>query len=425
VREQIRDRLALPFADGGEHSVKNIARPIRVYALSADAVAALPKAAAPAAPRPVAPRDPRQVIAAVALAGSLIIAGGMWWLWPSPKPPSGTATGPVLEKAAAVASPRMSIVVLPFGNLSNDPEQQFFVDGVTEDLTTDLSRIATSFVISRNTAFTYKDKPVDAKQIGRELGVRYVLEGSVQRTGKQVRVNAQLIDAEIDAHVWAERFERDIGDLFALQNDITSRIAIAPNLALIDAEAARPTVNPDALDYILRGRAAWLRPFSRDNNAEQIGFFEHALALDAHSVEAQAWLANALASRVLGGVSDSAAADIARAEGLRASLGRIAPQLALAFRQSPDIARGAPICGGHSRIRGGARVQSQLGVSITRSQPVQALHRVDRGDDPARRASHPPQSPRLQYLRFLSPDRAGAPAAIAHRRGDHLARKGA
>jgi len=114
-------------------------------------------------------------------------------------------------------------VALPFTNLSDDKEQQYFADGITEDLTTDLSRIAHMLVISRNTAFTYKDKPVNTKQIGRELGVRYVLEGSFQRSGKQVRVNAQLIDAETDTHLWAVRFERDMGDLFALQNEITSR----------------------------------------------------------------------------------------------------------------------------------------------------------------------------------------------------------
>ncbi len=119
---------------------------------------------------------------------------------------------PISQPAVA---PRLSIVVLPFTNLSNDPEQQYFADGITEDLTTDLSRIADMFVISRNTAFTYRNKRVDTKQIGRELGVRYVLEGSVRRSGNQVRVNAQLIDAETDAHLWAERFDRDTGDLFA------------------------------------------------------------------------------------------------------------------------------------------------------------------------------------------------------------------
>ena len=114
--------------------------------------------------------------------------------------------------------------MLPFANLSEDREQQYFVDAITEDLTTDLSRMSESFVISRNTAFTYRGKSIDAKQIGRELGVRYVLEGSVRRSGNQVRVNVQLIEAETRAHLWAERFDGEIGDVFALQNEITSRI---------------------------------------------------------------------------------------------------------------------------------------------------------------------------------------------------------
>jgi adenylate cyclase len=337
VRDQIRDRLALPFEDGGEQSVKNIARPIGVYALSADAVAALPKTATPAASRPAAPRYARRGVAALAVAGVLLIAGGLWWLWPWAKAPSATATAPPLEKAAAPsAAPRLSIVVLPFTNLSNNPEQQYFADGVTEDLTTDLSRIVGSFVISRNTAFTYRDKPVNAKQIGRELGVRYVLEGSVQRSVKQVRVNAQLIDAETDAHLWAERFEHDIGDLFALQNEITSRIAIALNRALISAEAVRPTVNPDALDYILRGRAALLKGASR---AEAIGLFERALAVDPHSVEAQSMLANALLGRVLDGISASAAADIQRAEGLVGQALTVSPGSLLAHFAKGELLR--------------------------------------------------------------------------------------
>ncbi len=185
----------------------------------------------------------------------------------SDPPLTAVAAAPTAISQPPVA-PRLSIVVLPFANLSNDPEQQYFADAVTEDLTTDLSRIADMFVISRNTAFTYKDKPVNTKQIGRELGVRYVLEGSVRRSGNQLRVTAQLIDAETDAHLWAERFDRDTGDLFALQNEITSRIAIALNLELIGAEAARPTERPDALDYILRGRAALDKTASRDNYAE-------------------------------------------------------------------------------------------------------------------------------------------------------------
>jgi TolB-like protein/DNA-binding winged helix-turn-helix (wHTH) protein/Flp pilus assembly protein TadD len=221
-----------------------------------------------------------------------------------------------LWSGASRPAPRLSIVVLPFTNLTDDREQQYFADGITDDLTTDLSRLAHMFVISRNTAFTYLNKPFDAKQIGRELGVRYVLQGSVRRSGNQVRVNAQLIDAETDAHLWAERFDRDTGELFVLQNEITARIAVALDIEVTGAEAARRREHPDALDYVLRGRAAWNKGSTRDNYAQAIGLFERALALDPRSLDAQSWLASALATRVNGGLADSADADIARAEGL-------------------------------------------------------------------------------------------------------------
>jgi TolB-like protein len=170
-----------------------------------------------------------------------------------PVPTAETAVPIILYEARP--RPHLSIVVLPFANLSDDREQQYFADGITGDLTTDLSRLADMFVISRHTAFTYRDKAVDTKQIGRELGVRYVVEGSVRRSGDQVRVNVQLIDAESDAHLWAERFDCAAGDLFTLQSEITSRIAVALDLELVGAEAARPTEHPDALDHVLRGRA--------------------------------------------------------------------------------------------------------------------------------------------------------------------------
>ena len=215
-----------------------------------------------------------------------------------------------------VAAPRLSIVVLPFTNLSNDPDRQYFADGMTDDLTTDLSRITHMFVIARNTAFTYRNKQFAAKQIGRELGVRYVLEGSVQRSGSQVRINAQLIEAECDAHLWAERFDGDTSDLFALQNENTTRIAVALNQELIAAEAARRTERPDVLEYILRARAAYAKPTSRERNTEGISLLELALALDSHSAEAQSMMAGALAGRVLNGLSNSTAADLERAKGL-------------------------------------------------------------------------------------------------------------
>ena len=146
------------------------------------------------------------------------------------------------------------------------------------------------FVISRNTAFTYRDKLIDTKQIGRELGIRYVLEGSVRRSGNRLRVNAQLIDAETDAHLWAERFDRDAGDLFALQNEITGRIANTLNLELLGAEMARPADNPDALDYILRGRAASAKPQSREKYAEEIGLSSARWrSTRGHSTRRSAW----------------------------------------------------------------------------------------------------------------------------------------
>ena len=218
--------------------------------------------------------------------------------------------------AAEGSRPRLSIVVLPFANLSDDREQQYFADGITQDLTTDLSRLANMFVISCNTSFTLRNKPIDTKRIGRELGVRYVLEGSVRRSDSGVRITAQLIDAETDAHLWAERFDRNAGDLFALQNEITIRLANALGAELLAAEAARPPENPDAVDYILRGRAAGLKPISRETYAEQISSFERALALDPQSVEAQSYLATTLANRALIGVTGSATADLAHAEEL-------------------------------------------------------------------------------------------------------------
>ena len=147
--------------------------------------------------------------------------------------------------------------MLPFANLSGDPAQDYFADGITENLTTDLSRIRDSFVIARNTAFTYKGKNLDAKEIGKELGVRYVLEGSVQRDQNRVRVNAQLIDAESGAHLWAERFEEDVADLFKLQDQVVARLGNALGIELVKAEAEkeRPLQNPDAIDLTMRGWA--------------------------------------------------------------------------------------------------------------------------------------------------------------------------
>jgi adenylate cyclase len=301
VRDQIRDKLPYTVEDRGEHSVKNIARPVRIYALRPETAADPSASHVPIVSRR---RRPSAVAVATGTVAALVIVGVAWWSWSvtrsSSTPPAAVAAGATTSIGQPIVAPRLSIVVLPFLNLSNDPEQQYFADGITEDLTTDLSRLADMLVISRNSAFTYKDKPVNARQIGRELGVRYVLEGSVQRSGDRVRVNAQLIDAVTDAHLWAERFDRAMGDLFALQNEITSRIAVALNVEILTAEVARATEgNPDALDYILQGRAALAQPRGLDSYGEAINSFERALALDPQSVEAKGWLANALVGRVL------------------------------------------------------------------------------------------------------------------------------
>ena len=242
-------------------------------------------------------------------------------------------------------APRLSIVVLPFTNLSDDREQQYFADGITEDLTTDLSRLSHMLVISRNTAFTYRNKAVDTKQIGRELGVRYLLEGTVQRSGNEVRVSAQLIDAATDTHLWAERFDHGIGDLFALQNEITGRIGNTLNLELMAAEAARPTAHPDALDYIFRGRALLFgKSLSRENFAEALSLFAHALALDPQSAETQTYLAGALVSRVITSMTDSAAADLARAEGLINQALAVSPRSSYAHYVKATVLRAQNRC---------------------------------------------------------------------------------
>jgi TolB-like protein len=181
--------------------------------------------------------------------------------------------GDRLMKPAQAA--HLSIVVLPFTNLSNDPAQDYFADGVTENLTTDLSRIRGSFVIARNTAFTFKGKSVDAKEIGKELGVRYVLEGSVQRDQNRVRVNAQLVDVDSGAHLWAQRFEKDVADLFKLQDQVVARLANTLGNELIKAEATKGarSTNPDANDLVMRGWALdneqSLQPNKDKNNAER------------------------------------------------------------------------------------------------------------------------------------------------------------
>ena len=235
---QVKGRLDRAVTDLGPTQLKNIAEPIRVYSLQVG--------------------EP---------------------------PRANPAPAPTAEKSGA---PRLSMVVLPFANIGGDPEQEHFVDGITESLTTDLSRIRGSFVIGRNTAFTYKGKAVDLKQIGRELNVRYVLEGSVQRSGNRMRVNVQLIDAETGNHLWAERFDKPLADLFDMQDEIVARLANALNSQLIAAEARRAEQAPnlDSMDLYFQGLAWYNKGLTADHLAQARGFFDRALAANPDNVEA-------------------------------------------------------------------------------------------------------------------------------------------
>jgi TolB-like protein len=226
------------------------------------------------------------------------------------------ATDPPAPETALFEPPRLSIVVLPFANLSDDRDQQFLADGITMDLTTDLSRIRGALVISCNTAFTYRNRPTETTQIARELDVRFVLEGSVQRSGNRIRVNAQLIDGLADSHIWAERFDDEVGNLAGLQDEVVCRIAGALNVELMLAEAARPTRRLDAMECIFRGHALATHALSRDVYVQRIKWYEQACAFDPRSVEALSRLAISLAGRVLDNMSDCVEADLARAETL-------------------------------------------------------------------------------------------------------------
>jgi TolB-like protein/class 3 adenylate cyclase len=235
---QVKGRIDLAGDDLGSIPLKNIAEPIRVYSLEVGAPGQAKRAPAPA-PEKIAP-------------------------------------------------PRLSIVVLPFANIGGDPGQEHFVDGVTESLTTDLSRIRGAVVIARNTAFTYKGKPLDVRAIGCELNVRYVLEGSVQRAGNRMRVNVQFIDAETGNHLWAERFDKPLADLFDMQDEIVARLGGALNAQLVAAEARRaeqaPT--PDSMDLYFQG-SAWLnKGTTADNVAQARSFFDRALIADPDNVDA-------------------------------------------------------------------------------------------------------------------------------------------
>ncbi|SEE22020.1 TolB amino-terminal domain-containing protein [Rhizobiales bacterium GAS191] len=321
VHDQVRDKLAYSFEDLGEKTVKNIARPVRVHALSARAVATLPAIALP--------RRSRSAPLGLAARVAGLLGGGRRARSHSASPVDTEATDGAVPTASNADSgaaaivpkpPALSIVVLPLTNLSNDPEHEYFVDGITDDLTTDLSRISGSFVIARNTAFTYKGKSVDVKQLGRMLNVRYVLEGSVRRAGEQVSVNVQLIDAGSGAHAWASRFETDRASLPEARDEITGRLARTLNVELLSAAGRRieqdRLADPDARDLVMRGWALYYRPYSAAARDEARRAFEKALALDPESVDARVGIARILVSNLADGWSRAPAQEADQAEQL-------------------------------------------------------------------------------------------------------------
>jgi TolB-like protein/DNA-binding SARP family transcriptional activator/Tfp pilus assembly protein PilF len=236
-------------------------------------------------------------LAAAMVALPIFGAGIMWLVMarPTPSPPLSLVAqrGP-----ATIAAPRLSIVVLPLVNVSGDPDQEYFADGVTDDLTTDLSRIDGSFVIARHTAFTYKGKDVDVREIGHELGIRYVLAGSVRRAGERVYINAELIDAPTAEQIWTERFAGFRHDLPALHNEVTGRVAATLRLELAGAEGRRVERNYRsdlaAADDALRGWAILYSPYSREKWTEARRWFERAIAKDPNTVDALIGLAYVL-----------------------------------------------------------------------------------------------------------------------------------
>jgi TolB-like protein len=248
--------------------------------------------------------------------------------------PIATAQGNVGMPPLA-SGPRLSIVVLPFANIGGDAEQEYFADGVTESLTTDLSRISGSFVIGRHTAFTYKGRSIALKQIGSELNVRYLLEGSVQRAGSRLRVNVQLVSAETGNHLWAERFDKPVADLFDMQDEIVARLANVLNAELIAAEARRAetSANPDAMDLYFQGRAIFNKGQTLEHLTQAQGFFERALALDPACMEALVGRAEVDATVPAAFLTDDPAPRLAAAEATLSKALSLVPQHAMAHLQ--------------------------------------------------------------------------------------------
>jgi len=309
---QVKGRLDLAVADLGPNQLKNIAEPVRVYSMQVG----VPAPAKPAEPGPPKRRSALSLLAAGYAALLILVGASAWYLFSANRP------APVALNAAAPAeAARLSVVVLPLANLSGDPAQDYLAEALTDELTTDLAGIPNTFVIAGITAFTYKGKLVDAKAIGKDLGVRYVLEGSVQPTVGKVRISAQLIDAETGAHLWADQFDTPRADLLQMQDEIVTRLARAMEIQLAEAEATRlkrtPAANPDAEDLALQCFTASRRGGFIGKEAEA-GYrvCEQALAIDPKNVSALVALAAKFWTPVAIGRSADPMGDLKRGDDL-------------------------------------------------------------------------------------------------------------
>jgi len=296
VRGAVKSRVAAVFDDRGMQAVKNIADPIRAFSVRLDGA---PQSPARAAANPMRwLLHPAGLVSAAGVALLIVVAAALW-LRSGTAPPAtetipGMATTPGTATAALSAPGKPSIAVLPFDNMSGDAEQAYFADGITEDLITDLSKVSGLFVIARNSTFAYKGKSRDIREIGKALGVRYVLEGSVQRSGANVRVNAQLIDATSGGHVWADRYDGELKNIFGLQDTVTRNVvkALAVELTKDDRErvASRGTDNIQAYDVFLKGWEHYLRQTPEEFRAAIVDF-KKAAELDPNYGRAYAALA--------------------------------------------------------------------------------------------------------------------------------------
>lgn len=309
ARDQVRDTLDLQLDDMGEVEVKNIDRTVRTFKVVLDDKAA---PVTTVTRHPVKPGHRKRSLSIAAIVVFLLVVGGAFW-WQPWSPRVETAS---VDRMAFPLPDKPSIAVLPFDNLSGDPDQEYLSDGITENIIVTLSKIPEIFVISGNSTFTYKVKPVKVQQVAEELGVRYVLEGSVQRSNEKVRITAQLIDAVTGGYLWGDRYDRDLQELFALQDEITRQIVTSLQVELTEGEQARvwrrETDNAEAYEYYLRGVERW-RQFSEADNAEAQRLLAKAVELDPDFVAAWVDLARTHYFAARHGWSEARDRSVARA----------------------------------------------------------------------------------------------------------------